>query len=358
MPKNKPKAKPTNKLQTTLQPLIERAALRAVLSTPQKIAALQKPHRVDGDPLCPQIQLFLKLLNAVPRPSFAELPVEASRAQYEMICELTDGSGPSTPYLREATIPGPEGPLAVRIYGPEAKPTAPLPALIYYHGGGFVIGSRNVVDAFCRRVALGARCLVFNVEYRLAPEHPFPAAVLDCTEAFAYIRDNAAAFGVDPARIAVGGDSAGANLATVVSICRRDADLPGPAYQMLYYPVTEPHFESESHRLFAKGYFLDRATMDFFMDGYGAQGLDDPRAAPMRYQDLSKLPPAQVLTAGFDPLRDEGRAYAERLIEAGNEVEYINEGALIHGFVAMNFSKLAREANQRAIRRLGAALEA
>lgn len=345
-------------IQAKAQGLIERAALRTVLSTPQKIAALQKPHRVDGEALCPQIQLFLKLLNAVPRPSLADLPITDARAQYEMICALTDGRGPDTPYYREATIPGPEGELAVRIYGPEASPSSPLPALIYYHGGGFVIGNMNAVDAFCRRAALGARCLVINVEYRLAPEHPFPAAVLDCTAAFDYIHANAAAFGVDPARIAVGGDSAGANLATVVSVCRRDADRPGPCHQMLYYPVTEEHFDSESHRLFADGYFLDSKVLAFFKRSYGADGTNDPRSAPMLYQDLSKLPPAQLLTAGFDPLRDEGRAYAERLIEAGNEVEYINEGALIHGFVAMNFSKLAREANQRAIRRLGAALEA
>lgn len=345
-------------LAAKLQPRIERAVLRAVLATPPKIAALQKPHRVDGDPLCPQIQLFLKLLNGVPRPSLADVPLEDARAQYEMICALTDGEGPEVPYLREASIPGAESELTVRIYGPEAKPSRPLPALVYYHGGGFVIGSRNVVDAFCRRVALGARCLVFNVEYRLAPEHPFPAAVVDCTAAFDYIHANAAALGVDPDRIAVGGDSAGGNLATVVSIARRDADKPGPCHQMLYYPVTQPSFESESHRLFADGYFLDRKVMDFFMSSYGASGTNDPRSAPMLYSDLSKLPPAQVLTAGFDPLRDEGREYAERLRDAGNAVEYVNEGRLIHGFVAMNFSKIAREANQRAIRRLGAALEA
>lgn len=345
-------------LQKRLQSAVERAALRAALSVPQPLAALQKPHRVDGEALCPQIQLFLKLLNSAPRPSLADIPVEDARAQYEMICALTDGDGPELPYLREASIEGPESQLAIRVYGPEAKPSRPLPALIYYHGGGFVIGSRDSVDAFCRRVALGARCLVFNVEYRLAPEHPFPAAVEDCVAAFDYIHTNASAFGVDASRIAVGGDSAGANLAAVVSICRRDADKPGPCHQMLYYPVTETHFESESHRLFGDGYFLDRKVMDFFMSSYGASGTNDPRSAPMLYSDLSKLPPAQVLTAGFDPLRDEGRAYAERLMDAGNPTEYVNEARLIHGFVAMNFSKLAREANQRAIRRLGAALEA
>src|SRR5690606_32303912 len=207
-------------------------------------------------------------------------------------------------------------------------------------------------------VALGARCVVISVDYRLAPEHPFPAPVEDCLAAFGWVLDNAKGLGVDPKRVAVGGDSAGANLATVVSILRRDADLPGPCHQMLYYPVTRPHADTESHRLFGRGYFLEGATIDFFRESYvGKDPEDDFRTSPILTPDLSGLPSAQVITAGFDPLRDEGREYAARLADAGVRVQDVCEGRRIHGFVAMHFSKLAREANARAIRRLGAELE-
>ena len=336
---------------------VERVVLGGVLAVPHAIAALQPPHRVDGEALCPQIQLFLGMLGAQPRPGMHELPLEVSRKQYEFICRMTDGRGPKVPRVEDRQIPGPGGEIPVRIYGP-ATSGAARPALVYLHGGGFTIGNLEVTDAFCRRVALGARCVVISVDYRLAPEHPFPAALDDALAAYAWVVENAESLGVDPARVAVGGDSAGANLAAVLSIARRDADLPGPRHQMLYYPATAPRSETESHRLFGDGYFLEAATLDFFRTSYvGLDPVDDPLASPLLTPDLKGLPDAQVITAGFDPLRDEGRAYAARLAEAGVPTLDVLEGRLIHGFVAMDFSRLAREANARAIRRLGRALE-
>jgi acetyl esterase len=336
---------------------VERLILGGVLSVPKAVAALQAPHRVDGDPLCPQIQLFLGMLNATPRPGMHEVSLETARRQYEFICKMTDGRGPSVPRLENRTIPGPAGEIPVRIYGPVSSGAA-LPALVYYHGGGFVLGSPEVTDAFCRRVALRARCVVISVDYRLAPEHPFPAAIEDCVAAFGWVLDEARSLGIDPKRVAVGGDSAGAKLAAVVSILRRDADLPGPCHQMLYYPTTAPRSDADSHRLFGSGYFLDSATIQFFRECYvGTDPVDDFRSSPLLTRDLKGLPSAQVITAGFDPLRDEGRAYAARLAEAGVRVDDVLEKRLIHGFVAMDFSRIAREANTRAMRRLGAALE-
>jgi acetyl esterase len=336
---------------------IERLLLGGVLSVPPALAALKAPHRVDGEPLCPQIQLFLGMLYAAPRPGIHEVTLEAARKQYEFVCRMTDGRGPSVPRLEDRTIPGPAGAIPVRIYGP-VRSGAALPALVYFHGGGFVLGSPDVTDAFCRRVSLRARCVVVSVDYRLAPENPFPAAVEDCMAAFAWVVDNARSLGVDPKRVAVGGDSAGAKLAAVVSILRRDADLPGPCHQMLYYPTTAPRPDFDSHRLFGSGYFLEAATIQFFRDCYvGTDPVDDFRSSPLITADLEGLPSAQVITAGFDPLRDEGRAYATRLADAGVAVDDVCEGRLIHGFVAMDFSRLAREANTRAMRRLGAALE-
>jgi acetyl esterase len=340
-----------------LKQRVERMVLGGILAVPHTLAALQPPHRVDGDPICPQIQLLLGMLNAQPRPGMHQVSVEVARKQYAFICKMTDGRGPSVPRLENRTIPGPAGEIPVRIYGPVSSGAA-LPALVYYHGGGFVLGSPDVTDAFCRRAALGARCVVISVDYRLAPEHPFPAAVEDSIAAFAWVLENARSLGVDPKRVAVGGDSAGANLAAVVSIARRDADLPGPAHQMLYYPATAPRSDTESHRHFGDGYFLESTTIAFFRESYvGENPADDYRSSPLLTPDLKGLPGTQLITAGFDPLRDEGRAYAARLADAGVRVDDVLEGRLIHGFVAMNFSRLAREANGRAIRRLGRALE-
>jgi acetyl esterase len=208
---------------------------------------------------------------------------------------------------------------------------------MWYHGGGFVIGDLETHDSICRMLANRADCLVVAVDYRLAPEFKFPAAVEDCEAALKWVALHAAEFGGDPARIAVGGDSAGGNLATVVAMLARDAGYPTLAFQLLIYPTTAPEPETQSHRSFAQGYLLTRNTIVWFYKHYLRTPRDaqDFRFAPLVADDLSNLPPAFVLVAGYDPLRDEGVDYAKRLIEAGNRVRLANYEGLIHGFCLM-----------------------
>jgi acetyl esterase len=208
---------------------------------------------------------------------------------------------------------------------------------VFFHGGGWTIGDLDTHDVVCRQLANGARCAVFSVDYRLAPENPFPAAVDDCMAATAFVSKNSVSLGIDRKRIAVGGDSAGGNLAAVVSILARDAGGPAIAFQLLIYPATDQRGGFPSHERNGKGYLLTRESMDFFRACYLPRREDwsDWRASPLLAKDLSRLPPAFVLTAGFDPLVDEGRAYAERLAREGVKVEYREYEGMVHGFVLM-----------------------
>jgi acetyl esterase len=226
-----------------------------------------------------------------------------------------------------------------------------LPALIYYHGGGFVIGNLDTHDSTCRRLANKSRCLVIAIDYRLAPEHPFPAPIDDGVAAFRHIRDNAPSFGADATRLAVGGDSAGGAIAAVVCQACRDAGEHTPAFQMLIYPATDSSKQSRSRREFAEGYFLTKDLIDWFWKAYVPAGADlaDLRLSPLLARDLSGLPPAFVLTAGYDPLRDEGRAYADRLIDAGVKTTYVNYPGTIHGFFSLTrFLQQGLKANDEA----------
>ncbi len=235
-------------------------------------------------------------------------------------------------------VPGPAGPLPVRVYRPAGSTkTEILPALVFYHGGGWVIGDLDTHDVACRQLSNGARCAVFSVEYRLAPEARFPAAVDDCIAATRYITAQAASLGIDPKRIAVGGDSAGGNLAAVVCIDARDAGQPLPCFQLLIYPATDQRSGHASHVRNAEGYLLTRKVMNYFRGHYLPEERDwlDWRASPMLATSLAGLPPAYVLTAGYDPLVDEGRAYAERLAAEGVKTEYIDYPGMIHGFLLM-----------------------
>ena len=194
------------------------------------------------------------------------------------------------------------------------RPSAAAPLLVYYHGGGWVIGDLDMYDGVCRLLAAASGCRVLSVDYRLAPEHPFPAAVEDAFAAFEWAVANAAALGADPARIGVGGDSAGGNMAAVVSHMARDGGGPGPAMQLLIYPVTDSIEDTRSRQLFAEGFVLTKADMDAFEAAYLPPGIDasDQRISVLKCPDLRGLPTAYVATAGFDPLRDEGEAYALR----------------------------------------------
>jgi acetyl esterase len=241
---------------------------------------------------------------------------------------------------------GPNGTVPLRFY--RALGTMPeevLPVLVYYHGGGWVIGDLDTHDTLCRELANLVRCAVLAVDYRMGPEHRFPAAVDDCIAATRWVHAHAGDLRVDAGRIAVGGDSAGANLAAVVSLAARDSrDLP-IAFQLLIYPATDQHRTSPSHTENGQGYLLTRDTMEYFTGHYIADHaqFDDWRASPLLHDDLSNLPPALVITAGYDPLRDEGAAYAEKLTAAGNRASYVCFSREIHGFITMG--KIVDEAN-------------
>jgi acetyl esterase len=242
---------------------------------------------------------------------------------------------------------GPHGPIPLRLYHPQpaAERKAPPSVLVYFHGGGWVIGDLDTHDTLCRQLATGAGCAVVAVDYRMGPEHRFPAAVDDCLFAARWVRDHAAELGVDASRLAVGGDSAGGNLAAVVAIAARDAgDLP-IRFQLLIYPATDQRRGWPSHTSNGQGYMLTAETMTYFHDHYIADPAQDLdwRASPLLHADLSRLPPALVLTAGYDPLRDEALQYSHKLTLAGNRATHINFERQIHGFITMG--KVIDEAN-------------
>ena len=285
------------------------------------------------------------------RPQLHTLPYKEGRAGVDKMSEDSEADPPEVASVGDGEFEGPRGLIKFRTYRPLGVPAGPLPTLIYYHGGGFVIGNIATHDSTCRRLANKSRCQVISIDYRLAPEHPFPAPIDDGIAAFRHIRDNAASFGVDPSRLAVGGDSAGGQMAAVVCQTCRDAGEAMPAFQMLIYPATDSSKESGSRKSFAEGYFLSKDLMDWFWKAYVPAGTDlaDLRLSPLLAKDLAGLPPAFVLTAGYDPLRDEGRAYADRLIDAGVKTTYVNYPGTIHGFFSLSrFLKQGIRANDEA----------
>jgi acetyl esterase len=234
---------------------------------------------------------------------------------------------------RDIAIPGPGGPIPARLYRSAKNGT--LPVLVFLHGGGWVVGNIDSHEAMCRHLANRAECAVLSVDYRMGPEHKFPAAVEDCFAATVWTAGNAAALGVDPGRLAVGGDSAGGNLAAVVSLLARDKRAPRISCQILIYPATDAAMRHDSVARYAEGYVLTRATMRWFYEQYLRTPDDaaDWRVSPLLAPDLSRLPPAYVLTAGYDPLCDEGDAYAARLAAAGVPVTHRRFPGQVHGFV-------------------------
>lgn len=254
----------------------------------------------------------------------------------------------------DRAAPGPAGPVPVRIYVPTPEPDQSLPVLVWYHGGGWVIGDLDSADPTCRAMANRSGCVVVSVGYRLAPEAKFPAAVEDAYAVLEWVTREASSLGVDPERVAVGGDSAGGNLAAVVAQLARASDGPSIAYQALVYPVTNHSFDTPSHRTNADGYVLTRSAMEWFWNHYLRSPLDghNPVASPLRAADMSGLPPAVVITAEFDPLRDEGEAYAARLRDAGVPVDLHRYDGQIHGF----YGNPAISDGMRAIERVSEAL--
>ncbi len=283
-------------------------------------------------PLDPQAKQVLDLINAAPSFDLEADPSEA-RAFFAQM-NIPDASV-ALARTEDLAIPGPTGEIPVRLYAPEAD--GPLPVLVYFHGGGFVIGDLDTHDGTCRELARGAECMVVSVDYRLAPEHPFPAAPEDCYAATTWLSEHAADWGGDPARLAVGGDSAGGNLAAVVALMARNRGGPALRHQLLIYPVTDCGFATASYRENADGYMLTRPLMEWFWNHY----LADPDAgsnelaSPLRAPNLADLPEATVITAEFDPLRDEGEAYAQRLSEAGVKTQLTRYDGVFHGFFGM-----------------------
>jgi acetyl esterase len=276
------------------------------------------------------VQRLLEAVSNSPFPALSEVPAFVARRLYAERCRIVK---PAAPEVQVRLLMTPGG-TVLRAYRPlAAAKTDVLPALVYFHGGGWTIGDLDTHDTLCRQLAHGAGCAVFSVEYRLAPEHAFPAAVDDCVSSTRHVLENHKDLQIDPARIAVGGDSAGGNLAAVVALL-----LKGRlAFQLLIYPCTDQRMGTESIKRNGEGYLLTRALMERFRANY-LRGRDDKldwRASPLLAKSLAGLPPACVLTAGFDPLLDEGREYAERLKREGVEVEYRDYPDMIHGFIVM-----------------------
>jgi acetyl esterase len=268
-------------------------------------------------------------------PPINELSVREARLSSAVLAAM-QGVPEPVAGVEDRILPGPGGGIPIRIYKPAGN--GPFPVLLYFHGGGWVIGDIESSDGLCRILANAAGCIVISVDYRLAPEHPFPAAADDAYHATLWAAANAAGFGGDPSRVAVCGDSAGGNLAAVAALIARDRGEPAIKFQLLIYPVTDAMWDTPSYRENAEGYFLTRDAMKWFWHHYVRSEADrsHPYASPLRASSLAGLPAALVITAEFDPLRDEGERYAERMLAAGTPVQLIRYDGMIHGFFAMS----------------------
>jgi acetyl esterase len=322
---------------------IELALARAVISLPPVVLrVLFGPPRTspDGLRLDPQTQALLALSKAAQQPDVPDLGVQRARRYLDKIGPSMDAVV-SDVAVRDTTVPGATESRRARVYVPDAA-GGPLPGVVFFHGGGFVVGSLDSHDRGCRALASKARAVVVSVDYRLAPENQFPAAVDDVVAATRWVLANAASLGIDPAAVAVAGDSAGGTLAAVVAQALR-GETRHPAFQLLVYPVTDVRGGTRSRDYFREGYFLTGRAIDWYVHNYipDASQHTDPRASPILARDLSGLPPALVVTAGFDPLRDEGREYAEKMRAAGVDVTYVCAEGSMHGF--FNASGALRE---------------
>ena len=343
---------PTYKL--TPRDRAERAGARLLSRlSPRTVRLLAgKPIVRDGQTLDPQIQLVLKALEASSPGPWSGLGADVARREVRRAAMVNALPIPRVASVTDLTIPGPVTPLPARRYDPPGKALLePRPALVFLHGGGFVFGDLDTHDELCRMLCFHAQVTVIAVDYRLAPEDPFPAAVDDAIAASRWVHENAAKLGLDPERIAIGGDSAGGNLSAVVCQQALASGDPLPAFQLLIYPATDRSLPTRSGELFSKGFFLVDEDMVWFTESY-APDVDDVRAAPLRADDLAGLPPAYVTTAGFDPLRDEGELYAEKLAQFGVPVAVRRHDGLIHGFA--NMTAVSRTSHDAVVEMAGA----
>ena len=288
--------------------------------------------------LDPQAKAILEAVKAAGLPDMWQLTPDQGREQYKLRVKKLDAKNEPIHSVETLRIDVADRALRIRVYKPrEVMIGERLPALLWFHGGGFVIGDLDTHDSVCRRIARLAECIVVAVDYRLAPESKFPAAADDCMAALRWVALHGERLGVDAERLAVGGDSAGGNLAAVCALVARNEGFPKLKLQLLIYPCVAPEPETRSHHQFAEGCLLTRKSITWFYAQYlrSSKDTQDFRFAPLIADDLANLAPAFVLVAGYDPLRDEGVQYASRLIEAGNRVTLVNYEGMIHGFLLM-----------------------
>jgi acetyl esterase len=317
-----------------LQGTAANLALRMPISWVNILAG--PPVTVDGRTLDTRTQWFLQLLARSGQKPLHALGLVEARREFDIFQSIMGGSPAPVGEIVDRIITGPSGRMRVRLYRPADSVARLLPAILYFHGGGWVIGSLEGYDLPCRFFCARTGCTVVAVDYRLAPEHKFPAAVDDAVGSFRWLAEHAVEFGIDPDRIVVAGDSAGGTLAAVTSQLVR-GEPRTPCLQWLIYPATDLAAEAPSHSSCATGFLLTRDDMAWFRSHYlnDPSEVTDPRVSPLAAADLSGLPQALVFTAGFDPLRDEGRAYADRLAAAGVKTFHREFDSLIHGFVGM-----------------------
>ncbi|HSV39426.1 MAG TPA: alpha/beta hydrolase [Nocardioidaceae bacterium] len=331
--------------------------LRTLLDLPPVVLQVLSgpPVRRDGQTLAPEILVTLRMKKLLRKPSTEDLPVEEGRKAMSAHAQYV-GSGLPIGSVRDIRVPGADGDLDARVYVPRAATDGAL--LVYFHGGGNVHGDLDSHDGPCRFLAERASVTVVSVAYRLAPEHPHPAPSDDAFAAYRYVVEHAVHFDADPERIAVGGDSAGGFLAARTALRAAEAGLPC-AFQLLVYPFTDPAVRSRSHELFEHGFYLDREYMDLVRAWhFGDHDQHAPDAALINTKEFPEgLAPAFVATAGFDPLRDEGEAYAQLLADNGVDVEQQRFPSLVHGFINyVNAGRTTKAANSVIAERLRRAL--
>jgi acetyl esterase len=331
---------------------IEGGLVRGLAALPHPLLRLLvgRPVVVDEQRLHVEAQLAVKLLALAGEPSLDDLSATDARARVSADARTFKGPQIEVPRVEELTIPGAAGPIGARLYVPERygrEADAPDGLLVYFHGGGFVVGDLETHDNVCRFLARQSGVRVMAVDYRLAPEHRFPAAIDDAHAAFRFAVEHAAELGGDPTRVAVGGDSAGGNLAAGVARLAAVGGGPAPAFQLLFYPWLDLVNRRASYGLFGDGFYLTEADLEWYKQHYLGDEHEalDPRCSPLAAEDLAGAAPAYIVTAGFDPLRDEGEEYAERLRAAGVRVAVRRQAGLIHGFInTVQIGHVAREA--------------
>ncbi len=325
---------PAMSLLSRIEPLIVRAT--APLPAAVKRRVVGEPIRLDGLELDLDLQFLFKLAERNPPPPLSSGDAADARAILRQTVNTLTGAPIELASVRETAVAGADGPLRARLYVPhEASDSEPGPLVVYYHGGGWVVGDLDTHDQPCRLLARSSGARLLSVDYRLAPEHRFPAAVEDALAAYRDVSARAGELGGDPARIALAGDSAGAHLAAVTAQQALAAGGPEPAFQLLIYPVTDCANVAPSRLTFAEGFGLTKENMDWYEQQFLTDEQDrrDPRVSPLLSEDLAGVAPTLVVTAGFDPLRDEGEAYALRLRAAGVHTILRRHPGYVHGFI-------------------------